>query len=134
MIACQHEAAIRPDQPRQLVQHGGSKDPPRRMTSLRPGVGKQHIGTGKAGLRHAGHDQAHIVIPDTDVGQPLVLDMPEQAGNAVDKRFGTDETGIRTCRRESRQILAAAKAYLEEYVIGRMAELRRRRLCRIIAQ
>ena len=78
------------------------------------GSGKQNIGTGQCGVRHAVEDQPYIIIPDPDIGQPTLLDMAEKAGNAVDERLGPDKAGLWPGRSDGRQILSATKADLPE--------------------
>ena len=126
MITCQNQHAAGPDQPRQLVENGRLQDTPRRMTVLRPGVGKQHIGAGQRPVGHAAKDQTHIIIPDTDVIDAAILDVAEQAGDTIDERLGTDEARLGTRRGDGGKVLAAAKADFEKQVVGRPVELRRR--------
>ena len=134
MIARQNQTAGRPDQPRQLIKHRWREDAPRRVSALWPRVGKQHIGAGKTGRRHAVKDQAHIIIPDTDVGKTLLLDMAKQAGDAIDEGLGANEAGIRTRRCDRGKVLPAAKADLEKDIDWLIIKLRWWRLCRVIPQ
>ncbi len=89
---------LRPDNPRQMVQHRWIDDAPRRMTPLRPGIGKHDIGPGEASVRQALQNEANIIIPDKDILKAALCNVTKQRGDAVDKRFCTNEACLWTRR------------------------------------
>ena len=118
MVACQNKASARPDQPCKLVKNVGRQDPPRRMPAFRPGVGKQNIGPGKRPAFQSAKDQPDIIVPDTDVVEPLFLDMANKAGNAVDEGLGTDKSGVGTRRGDGDKIFPRHQIRFPEKVLG----------------
>ena len=123
MVACQNEAPARPNQPRKLIKNVGRQDPPRRMPAFRPGVGKQNIGPGKRPCLQPAKNQPHIIVPDPDIAELALLYVAYQTGNAIDKGFGTDESGVGTRRGDGDKIFPPAKADLEEKVLRRAVKL-----------
>ena len=104
----------------EMIQRVGRDDAALVMACLAPGIGEQDEGAPQRGLAQRGQQQAGVVAEQADIGQPLGVDLRQQAGDAVDEGFAADETDIRMRARLGGQVLARAEA---DFQPGRMQRI-----------
>ena len=93
---------------RPVVHH-----PPLGMARLGPGVGMQQIDHRQRPVRQPAEHVERIAHVDPDIGQPLVADMAERLGDAIEERLAADEAMVGQQVGAIGEMLAAAEADLE---------------------
>jgi uncharacterized protein (DUF2336 family) len=100
------------------------------MSAFRPGIGVDQVEAGEARARQPGDQFARVAVMQPDIADLVVLNQRQDLGHAVDERLAADESHARVAQSFGDQVLAAAEADLQPYlidVIEQSAQIGRRR-------
>src|SRR5215212_1114544 len=84
------------------------------LPPLRPGIGVEQVDDIERRLGEARQERERVAVPEADVRQALALDRRQELRHAVDEGLAADEPRLRPGARLGGEMLAAAKADLED--------------------
>lgn len=92
------------------------------MPAFGPRIGIQNERMPDAGVRQPAKNRNSIGIVQTHITDAGLIDMRQQFGHAVDEWLAADDAHVAICLRLRDQVLTAAEADFQPYVINRRVE------------